>query len=106
MKTLQNGDLQIVYGKDGRPRWKYVERDGSVLFFKEANIVTGHDCVYRASQEMTLTVLKSTMRKHKNDPEIVVEKFPDPNKFSLTDYILSNVVGYDYNSNRQIVLTK
>ena len=97
MKTLQNGVLMFNPRSDGKGWcWLFEHEDGSVLLFREANIVSGPDLVYRASREGTVTPLKSTVRKNKDHPEIVVSYLPGEKEIRLQDYILGSAVGWDY----------
>lgn len=103
MRTLQKGKLAVVQTEDGSLRWKYLEEDGSVIYFTEANIVTGPGYVYRASKDMTLTPLKSTIRKNGRTNVLPIRaKFPDHDVLKSEENFFSKNVGYDYRNSRFI----
>lgn len=108
MKLFQKGRLSLVKFSDGSLSWKYVEADGFVTYFKQANVLTHPGYVYRAGSDFTLTPLLSTIRtarKSKNQLFSVLDYYPIPDTLRMVDLTLNDAVGYDFLNDQVVKLS-
>lgn len=98
MKTLQNCVLlnKPFRTAEGTYIWSFKFDDDSVIAVREANVVTGPGFVYRAGSDGTLTPLKSTIRKNRDNLYLVAKNFPEVGKIDNADSVYYGFIGWDY----------
>lgn len=104
MKTLQNCVMRYKPQFDAEDKcvWFFEFDDNSSMAVREANVVTSPGFVYRASSDGTLTPLKSTIRKNRNNLPLVAQNFPEVGKIDIADLIDYGTIGWDYAEDRPI----